>query len=290
MKYIFIVNPTSGAGRAKIVAENIEKICKRKNLDYVMHYTRFPHEATDFARMYKQSKNIIYAVGGDGTLNEVVNGIVGTKNMLGLIPSGSGNDFYRIIKNKTEEIFKIDIGKLNDRYFINVAGIGIDAEVGYNAEYMKKKKIPSSQIYNASIFYTFLKYKFKNIEYKMNGVKKSGTYTLITICNSKYYGGGYLIGPDALIDDGMFDIYFADKISKARIPFLIGKLKKGTHETDPAIHKLMGKEITIKSDIDIICGVDGEIIVGNKFKVKLLKKEITFYNDSELVSKFLDCK
>ena len=98
MKYIFIVNPESAKGNAMKIIGNIEKICKQRKIEYEVCYTLAQGDATRLTQSYKEEKNIIYAVGGDGTLSEVLNGVIGTKNKLGIIPAGSGNDFYRTIK------------------------------------------------------------------------------------------------------------------------------------------------------------------------------------------------
>ena len=104
MKHIFIVNPVSGAGRGKKIGENIERVAPEMGLDYEIHYTTRGHEATEIAKRYKKEKNIIYSVGGDGTLLEVLNGIIGSKNMLAVVPAGSGNDYYRNIKDREEQV------------------------------------------------------------------------------------------------------------------------------------------------------------------------------------------
>ena len=109
MKHIFIVNPISGKGKTLKTVDRIKKVCEEEHLDYEIHYTEYPQEATKIARKYRFTKNIIYSVGGDGTLNEVLNGIVGTKNLLGVIPSGSGNDFYKTLSKIDEEYPVIDI-------------------------------------------------------------------------------------------------------------------------------------------------------------------------------------
>lgn len=288
MKHIFIVNPISGQGRAFRMIDNIHRVCQEEKLDYEVIFTRKPHDATDIVKNYKKGDNVIYSVGGDGTLNEVVNGIVGTKNKLAIIPGGSGNDFYSSLKDIDEKEFKVDIGKVNDRYFINVVSVGIDAEIGDNALLMKKKRIPRTQIYNASIVYTFFKFKFKNIEFKLNNTKMKGQYTMVTIMNGREYGGGYKIAPTADIRDGLFDIYFIDKISKAIIPGLILKLKKSTHEESPHVHKRLSNKISFKSEKPIICGVDGETLYGTKFYIKLLKNKITIYQDKSLIKKILE--
>lgn len=288
MKHIFIVNPVSGQGRSLKLVDNIHRVCQREKLDYEVVFTRKPKDASEIVRNYRKGDNVIYSVGGDGTLNEVINGIVGTKNKLAIIPGGSGNDFYATIKNRKETEFKIDIGKVNDRYFVNVVSVGIDAEIGDNASIMKKKHIPRSQIYNASIVYTFFKYKFKKIEFKLNGEKVNGYYTMVTIMNGKIYGGGYKLAPNAIVDDGMFDIYFVDKLSKYKLPKLILKLKNGTHEQSPYIHKRLSDKISFKSEKPIICGVDGETLYGTKFDIKLLKNKVTIYQDKKIINKILE--
>lgn len=287
MKHVFIVNPVSGRGKALKVSLGIKKICEEEKLDYEIHYTNGPKAATRIAKKVKGSKNIIYSVGGDGTLNEVLNGVIGTKNMLAVIPAGSGNDFYRTLSKMDDEMPLIDVGKVNGKYFLNVVSIGIDAEVAKNAEVMKKLKVPTSQIYNASIVYTFFKYKFKDIEFSVDNTRSKNKCTILTICNGKMYGGGYKIAPEALLSDGYFDVYIVDKISKPTLPFLLGKLKKGTHESLKEVHKSKATKIKFKCDYDLVCNVDGEIIIDRKFNIKILPKSLLIYNNKKLINRFM---
>lgn len=287
MKYVFIVNPISGKGKASKVAIKIKKVCDEENFNYEIYYTSAPGDATQIAKKIKGSKNIIYSVGGDGTLNEVLNGVMGTKNMLGVIPAGSGNDFYKTLSKMEDDVSLIDVGKINKKYFVNVASIGIDAEVAKNAEVMKKLKIPTSQIYNASIIYTFFKYKFKDVEFTIDNVKSKDRCTILTVCNGMMYGGGYKIAPEALLTDGYFDVYLVDKISKPALPFFLGKLKNGTHESLKKVHKSRATKIKFKCDHNLVCNVDGEIMVGKKFNIKVIPKSLLIYNNKTLVNKFL---
>ena len=287
MKHVFIVNPVSGRGKALKVSLGIKKICEEEKLDYEIHYTNGPKDATKIAKKVKGSKNIIYSVGGDGTLNEVLNGVIGTKNMLAVIPAGSGNDFYRTLSKMDDEMPLIDVGKVNGKYFLNVVSIGIDAEVAKNAEVMKKLKVPTSQIYNASIVYTFFKYKFKDIEFSVDNTRSKNKCTILTICNGKMYGGGYKIAPEALLSDGYFDVYIVDKISKPTLPFLLGKLKKGTHESLKEVHKSKATKSKFKCDYDLVCNVDGEIIIDRKFNIKILPKSLLIYNNKKLINRFM---
>lgn len=289
MFYVFIVNPMSGDKRSEEIIENIHMVCKKRQIEYKIHLTTGIGDATNIAKIYRDKVNhVIYAVGGDGTLSEVLNGLIPTKNYLSLIPAGSGNDFYRTVKEKSEKIFDIDVGKVNDMYFINVASIGIDAEVGANAEIMKEKGVPANKIYNTSIIYTFLKYRNKTLEYNVKNNIKVDKFTLLAICNASFYGGGYNIAPTADLSDGYFDVYFVKKISKLRIPALLLKLKKGKHEESKLIEKKMLRKISLKSKKNIKCCVDGEIIESKKFKFKVKKHAIKYYNDASIVKEILN--
>lgn len=286
MKHIFIVNPISGKGKTLKAVDRIKKVCEEENLDYEIYFTEYPKDATKIARKYRFTKNIIYSVGGDGTLNEVLNGIVGTKNLLGVIPAGSGNDFYKTLSKIDEEYPVIDIGKVNDRYFINIISIGIDAEVANNVSLMKKRKVPTNQIYNASLIYTFFKYKYKDIDLSIDEKeKKKGKCTILTICNGQVYGGGYKIAPRAKLTDGYFDVYYVEKVSKFHLPSLINMLKRGIHERHNKVHKSQATKIKFKCDKELVCNIDGEIMTAKKFNVKIIPNAITIYNNKELIKK-----
>lgn len=286
MKHIFIVNPISGKGKTLKAVDRIKKVCEEENLDYEIYFTEYPKDDTKIARKYRFTKNIIYSVGGDGTLNEVLNGIVGTKNLLGVIPAGSGNDFYKTLSKIDEEYPVIDIGKVNDRYFINIISIGIDAEVANNVSLMKKRKVPTNQIYNASLIYTFFKYKYKDIELSIDEKEqKKGKCTILTICNGQVYGGGYKIAPSAKLTDGYFDVYYVEKVNKPQLPSLINMLKQGIHEKHNKVHKSQATKIKFKCDKELVCNIDGEIMTAKKFNVKIIPNAITIYNNKELIKK-----
>jgi len=287
MKYIFIVNAFAGRGKSLRVAQNIKKVCLENKIDYEIIYTNKPGEATTITKKYKDSKCVIFSVGGDGTLNEVLNGIVGSDNLLGVIPTGSGNDFYKTLEKIYDLKHCIDIGKINDRYFINLACFGVDAEVAKNTEIMKRKNVPASQIYNASIIYTFFAYKFKEVELIINDIIRKDKFTVVAVCNGQYYGGGYQMAPDASLTDNNFDIYYIDKIKKLEMPSLLMKVKNGVHEQLKIVHKVLSDRIIIQSANDIICNIDGETLINKKFEIQLIKEGVTLFNDKNLVDRIL---
>ena len=236
MKYIFIVNEGAGRGKCQKILPNIEAACQKREIEYEIRYITKEKNGCDIALEYKDQENVIYVVGGDGTLTITLPALIGTKNKLGIIPAGSGNDTYRTIKNMPNQETPIDIGKINNTYFINVACTGIDAEIGNNMDKLRNTIIPTSQLYNASIVYTFVKFKHKKMKLKTNVKNIEAKYTILSICNGSYYGGGFKIAPKSRLEDGLLDIYYAEEMPKLKMIPLILKLKKGKHEGKRRVH------------------------------------------------------
>ena len=290
MKYIFIINTIAGRGKYAEILPQIENVCKEQNLEYEIRYITPELDGKSIALEYKDEENIIYSVGGDGTLTRILQGIVGTKNKLGVIPSGSGNDTFRTIKMLPQGENLVDIAKINDTYFINVACTGIDAEVGNNVDILRKTKIPTSQLYNASIVYTFVKYKFKKIKIKTDVKEIEDNYSILSICNGGYYGGGYNIAPKSQLTDGLLDIYYVEKMPKLKIIPLILKLKKGKHEGKRRIHKFRTNHIELNLEEEITFNVDGEKLTDNHFVIDVIPKAIFIYNDNQFIDRILNNK
>ena len=283
MKYIFIVNENAGRGKCKKIIPNIETECKSKNIDFEIRYITNEKSGYDIALEYKDQEYVIYVVGGDGTLTITLPALIGTKNKLGIIPAGSGNDTYRTIKNMDNKETLIDIGKINETYFINVACTGIDAEIGNNMDKLRKTIIPTSQLYNASIVYTFINFKHKKMKLKTSVKNIEAKYTILSICNGSYYGGGFRIAPKSKVEDGLLDIYYAEEMSKIKMIPLILKLKKGKHEGKRRVHKFRTNHIEIELEQEVTFNVDGEKLTDKKFIIDILPKAMTIYNDNEFV-------
>ena len=287
MKYIFIINQIAGRGRYKKILPNIEKICKEKNIEYEIRYITNDITGADIALEYKYGENVIYVIGGDGTLTRTIAGIVGTKNKLGIIPAGSGNDTYRTVKKLNIGEKQIDLGKINDKYFINVACAGIDADVANNLDKVRNTIIPTSQLYNASIFYTFTHYKFKKIKFKTDTKKFEDGFSAISICNGGYYGGGFNISPKSTLTDGILDIYYIEQMPRLRMVPLLLKLKKGKHVGKRKVHKFRSNHIELEFKENITFNVDGEKLTDSKFTIDILPKAITIFNDDEFVENIM---
>ena len=143
---------------------------------------------------------------------------------------------------------------------------------------MKKYHIPSNLIYVTSIANNL--FKFNGIKLCINDSKKY--LTMLTICNGRFYGGGFKIAPNAEINDKLFDVYEVNKLSKFNTLKLLSKLLKGTHELDNSVITYKTNIIKVESDIDLVCNVDGEIITGNSFDFKVEESSIKLDNTGTL--------
>lgn len=286
MKYVFIINPASGKTDYDKIKENIIKTLE--NEEYEIYETKVPKEATEIASRFKNEENtIVYSVGGDGTLNEVVNGIAEGKCKLGIIPTGSGNDFYRTLKEAQIENVRLDLGKVNGRYFINIASVGMDAETCNNANKIKSKiKLHSS--YYLALIHTFLTFKSKSLKLKIDKNVYAGDYIIAAICNGKYYGGGFKIAPVASFDDNQFDIYLVSKAGKLKLIKILLALLKSEHEKYNEVRKYTGKNITITSENNLIVNIDGEITISKNIEIEMIEDALIIYNNNELVQKIMN--
>ena len=268
---IFIVNNHAGNKKGRdfsLYLENLPFECKRQCLVVNSKKRGDISELVKYyCNLYKNAT--IYSVGGDGTLNEVVNGISSFQN-LAIIPTGTGNDFYRAYK-EIKGTKKIDIGMVNGRKFINIASVGLDAKIARDANIYKCKKNLKNSAYPISII--------KNIIKKEDFSTSLGDLTLLAVANGKYYGNGIPLNPNYNLNDGLLDIYKVDKIKRLEILKLLLKIYKGTHTNDELVDYCQTNYLNISSDINLIGNVDGEIFYAKEFEFKVLPNGLTLTTD-----------
>lgn len=288
MKHLFIINPVAGKGKGLGLIKVIEEIFKESKDEYIIEITKYVGHATEIVKSYvKEDRYRIYSVGGDGTLNEVLNGMVGSSSSLAVIPSGTGNDFIRSICDnyKDEDLLKntiygeekeVDLGTVNERYFINISSIGIDAEVVYNARAFKKLPfVKGGLAYILSIFYTVIKFKNNKMSIHIDGKDYSNDILLIAVANGSYYGGGMHVAPKASPFDNLFDICLIRPISRINILRLFPKLIKGVHENIKEVSFYKCKSINIKSENEMSINIDGEVFRIKEAKFDIIPKGVT---------------
>lgn len=285
MKHLFIINPKAGKGKTLKLIPEIERIFKNKKEEYFIEITNSVGNATEIVSRYVAKDNYrVYSVGGDGTLNEVLNGMINSSSTLAVIPSGTGNDFIKNLTGNNKDILirtieglekEVDLGKVNDRYFINIASIGFDAEVLYNARKLKKVPfIKGGLAYILAVVLTIFKGKSNFLNIKIDNKIYTEKTLLIAVANGKYYGGGMKITPEALIDDGIFDICLVKAMNRFKILRVFPELIKGTHERLKEVSFYKGKEVTICSEKYISLNVDGEVFRVKEANFKIINKGI----------------
>lgn len=284
MKYIFVINSFTLKEEINEVIHRIKDFCIRKNMEFEVEINNEDNSTEDIVKKYRKCGYTIVAVGGDGMINRVLNALVGTNNTLGFIPCGTGNDFYRSalkeIKKETEEC---DLIKINDRYFINVACFGIDADVANNKGLIKSKMIPKSQRYNVSVINSFLKYEPRHFVLKMDNEEIEGDFATVAVCNGGYYGSGYNISPNFKLNNGLIDVYAVEDDNKFNIMKMILSMKKGKHEKYKKVHKFQTNKLTLISNNEINSNIDGEELASKKFNIEV-KGKIKIYMNKELIN------
>ncbi len=288
MKHIFIINPAAGKGKSVELIPFIQEYFKNRDQeDFIVEVTRHPGHAAELARKYSQGEPCrIYSIGGDGTVNEIVNGMAGSSAALGVIPTGSGNDFIRSLHSETEVNTIItrtiegieksmDLARVNDKYFVNISSIGFDANVVYNAELFKKKPgITGSMAYLLSIIYTVFKHKICHIEVHIDGEKTDMKALLVAVANGRYYGGGMMPAPDARLDDGLLDVCLVSEVSRLEILSLFPKYMKGRHGVIKQVSFKKCQRVKILSDEEFCLNIDGEIVAARCADFEIIRSGI----------------
>ena len=270
MKTAFIVNPVAGRGRTDKIWPRLEKVLQERGIAHKAYFTNYKGEATELAKALCEQVDRIVVAGGDGTLHEVVQSIAYQNVQLAILPTGTGNDLVRslgIPRNpfKALELLfqgdskKIDVGEVNGRYFINVAGVGFDAEVTH-AVNMNYKHIKGSGAYLLALVQLLASYR--NVPVKVTvGESQFITNALaVAVGNGSYYGGGMKIVPGAILDDGFFHICLVGDVTKLEIIRTLPKIFSGRHVAHPKVVVLKGKEIHIEAGGTMVLQADGEII------------------------------
>ena len=296
MKHVFIINPASGKENSfNEIKTALEAL--HADVDYELYETKGRGDATAYIREYCERYREpvrFYACGGDGTLNEVANGVVGFAHAsVGCYPCGSGNDFVKYyggldvflnvadILDADEEY--IDLIRVGDKYAINATHFGFDSCVAKTMMNVRRKKlIGGKNAYTTGVVVALFKAMKNKCKVFADGelLNPRGTILLCTAANGQYVGGAYRCAPRSVVNDGLMEICLVHPISIFTFVSLIGAYKKGLHLDSPKFEKYIeyrrAKSITVEAPEGFIYTLDGELIEGNRFTAEVAHDAIRF--------------
>jgi YegS/Rv2252/BmrU family lipid kinase len=301
-KILVIINPNAGRKLAKLDWPLIESQLISRQIPFEVRFTRFSKEAIKLVAEAIENVGFtkVVAIGGDGTINEVVNGIFQQKRFptqeitLGVIPIGTGNDWIKMfgLPKKYDQAIDLiqkgntfiqDVGrvkyhignKTNDRYFVNAAGLGFDAMVTDNTNRQKEEGKSSTLSYFTNMIKSLYKYKSPPVKVLINKREVlNGQLFTLSLAIGQYTGGGMRQTPDAIMDDGLFDLMLVDRIAKTKLILNVKKLFDGKINQLDEVTMLRTESLEVVSDANLMIEVDGENIGHGPFEFELIPRSL----------------
>lgn len=296
MRHLFILNPCAGKkDNSGAWREKIESACQSRGADYLIHVTTGAGDACETVRSTLAASDEpvrIYACGGDGTLNEIVNGVIGfSQAQISVIPDGTGNDFVRNFSRPEQfldietqldgEPIKLDAIRVNDRYCINMINIGFDCEVVRKTDSIKKSPlVPNGLAYLVGVLATLIRKPGVKAKISFDGSEPEDCRFLLTaIGNGAFCGGGYDSLPPASLRDGKMDFLGVSNLGRIKFLSLLGDYKKGKHLDGRAaryMRHVAANEITMDFGSEQAVCVDGEIVYENSVRLSVVPEAVSF--------------
>ena len=294
MKHVFIVNPAAGkSDRTESYRKLIDAAFVPRGLQYELLVSQAPGDCRKLAQQAAASGEEVrlYACGGDGTLNEVVNGVIGCPNAaVTHYPGGSGNDAIKIFDDPaaftsierllSAEEAPFDLIRCNDSYALNVLSIGFDARVGTDiARFKRLPLVTGKGAYVLSILSNMVHGLSADYTVTLDsGEVLSGQKTMICICNGRWYGGGFNPVPEAEPDDGLLDVLVVEKVSLLQVASVIGHYQKGRYAEYPElIRHARCRSLRIECAERSVVNVDGEAVYTTDAKIEVVPHAIRFF-------------
>jgi len=289
-QWIFIVNPISGGGDGRRIIPELEKQLAGRSLQWEMVLTEKHGHATRIAESYlEKGYTRFIAVGGDGTMNEVAEPLVGNKNVaIGLIPAGTGNDFVQILgfpdrfSDEHWEIFfqaqiiGMDTGLVNGRHFLNGMGLGFDAQVAAE-NYVDPDTVAKGSgkgKYVWHILKTLLFYRECRVTIRSGEEDQETSCFMNTIANGRRFAGSFYLTPQAMANDGLLDVCMIRKLNLLQRLKILTMVPKGSHTGDSKVHYYQTPTLTVDFGREVPYHLDGELYFDSLFEVKVVPSSV----------------
>lgn len=294
MNHLFIINPAAGKNNdIGALRDQIESLMSERELRYEIVVTQAPLHAMEAVRerAARMEPLRVYACGGDGTLNEAVNGAAGQPHVaVTQYPIGSGNDFIKIFGDGRERFFQLenlldceltgfDLIRCNDRYAINVCSLGFDARIGTDiARYKKIPLVKGVGAYILSVIANVIKGISEHYIIAIDGEIFDGDFSLVCICNGRWYGGAFNPVPEARPDDGILDVLLVKSVSRLTVARLISKYAKGRYrEMGDMVTHFRCRNLAVQFDKPTLINLEGEILTAERAVFTVVRGGVNFF-------------
>lgn len=285
-KWIFIVNPTAGGGSGLSLVPELEQQISKRALDADLVLTERHGHATRLSReALEKGYTHIIAVGGDGTMNEVAEPLIGRAGVItGLVPAGTGNDFVQVLgfpdrlgENEWDVFFSrntimMDTGEVNGRHFLNGMGLGFDARVAAEnyTEPGEVAKGSGKGKYIWHILKTLLFFREYKVKISSRGENRESDCFINTISIGRRFAGSFFLTPKAIANDGLLDVCMIKKLNLLQRLRILTMVPKGTHVDDPRVDYYQTGKLEVDFGKKVPYHVDGELYFDTTFEVRVL--------------------
>lgn len=296
-KYLRILVIINGKKRLSVVNEQLlNTLSSDPNIQLETHHTTAPLNAINHVQLNLCDDDTVICVGGDGTCNEVLNGIMLSKRSnikLAILPDGTGNDFVRVTTGINAEFVErvqkglgelIDVGKVSgkeglSRYFLNIAGFGLDGKVVEIMDRQRANGFGGAMSYSSAIIRGFFAYKKPNIQLTADEFEYNGKTLLVAFCNGSTYANGIKISPDSRVNDGKMEVCVFGDVSIWHYIKYLGKLKRGIKIDHPEVRYYSASKVLVKSQKSLPGQLDGEYHSFDGAEIEILGNKLTLINE-----------
>lgn len=280
-RQLVVLNPVAGRGRVRREWPRMARALRAAGVAFELAETRAPGEAIDIARRAATEYDAVIAAGGDGTVHEIVNGLLraGANTALGLLPLGSGDDFAKMLspgdavaRIARGEARPFDAGRITageTRYFANGMDIGFGAHAARNVRRVPRP-FTGLGAYLGALAMTLVRYPKLEVRLQLDeGEAFAHTTAMTAVMNGRAFGGSFHVCPDACADDGLLDLLIADGVGRIAILGLVPKILRGAHAGDPRLRLVRAKRVVLESGTPLLVEADGEIAFENARRLEV---------------------
>jgi YegS/Rv2252/BmrU family lipid kinase len=280
VRHLLLVNPSAGGGRAAELLPRVEQALSERGLEHRTVRTESLEHGCGAAKAAAEEGEVVVVMSGDGLIGQVGGAIAGTDGILGILPGGRGNDLARVLGIPTEvdeavEVLAtgqpraIDVGEVNGRRFLGIASCGFDSDANRIAN--EARWVKGRLVYAYAALRALIAWKPANFVLHLDGERRELTGYSVAAANSKAFGGGMFIAPDAELDDGLLDVVTIAQVSKLRYLRGLPKVFDGSHVDNDEVTVSRTAELSIEADRYFAVYADGDHLADLPATVRVIR-------------------